>query len=254
MAGDRHRPAGARRPARADAGGRPRLPGPRGRRDPADRGAPRASTPGRSRSRARPWTDQQWLAQVLLASAIRAGGWELLAVVRAGLIAVVMGFTLASSMARGAGHRTAAVLALARVRARRAGARAAAPAVRDRDLRGAPVARGDPRGPSASTLARARCSSCCGRTCTARSCSRRSSSATRGWTTLLADGRGAPTLAVLVVGVARDARQPVRAGAWAYAAGIGANPAITERVTEWQRTTPLSVPGVAVLPRRRSAR
>ena len=30
---------------------------------------------------------------------------------------------------------------------------------------------------------------------------------------------------------------------WAYAAGIGANPAITERVTEWQRTTPLTVPG-----------
>ena len=33
-------------------------------------------------------------------------------------------------------------------------------------------------------------------------------------------------------------------GAWAYAAGIGANPAIAGQVTEWQRTTPFTVPGL----------
>jgi hypothetical protein len=47
------------------------------------------------------WTDQQWLAQVLLSLGYGAGGWELLAVVRAGLIAVTLGLTLATSMARG---------------------------------------------------------------------------------------------------------------------------------------------------------
>src|SRR4249920_1891086 len=58
------------------------------------------------------WTDQQWLAQVLLALGYRAGGWELLAVIRAALLGLTLGLTVASSMARGAGHRGAAVLAL----------------------------------------------------------------------------------------------------------------------------------------------
>ncbi len=59
-----------------------------------------------------PWTDQQWLAQVALALGHRAGGWELLAVVRAGLVGAAIGCCIASSMARGAGPRMAAILAL----------------------------------------------------------------------------------------------------------------------------------------------
>src|SRR4029077_20669814 len=38
-----------------------------------------------------PWTDQQWLAQVLLALGYGVGGWELLPVLRAGLVALALG-------------------------------------------------------------------------------------------------------------------------------------------------------------------
>ncbi len=39
-----------------------------------------------------PWTDQQWLAQVVLALGYRVGGWELLAVLRAAwLVAGIVG-------------------------------------------------------------------------------------------------------------------------------------------------------------------
>ena len=51
------------------------------------------------------------------------------------------------------------------------------------------------------------------------------------------------SLSVLVVGLLATFVTPFGPGVWAYAAGIGANPAITERVSEWQRTTPLTVPG-----------
>ena len=188
------------------------------------------------------WTDQQWLAQVLLSLGYRAGGWELLAVVRAALIAVVMGFSLASSMARGAGHRTAAVLAL---------------------LAFALAAPSSPCGPN-----------CSGSRSLRRSCSswRRVNSIPRrlwlapllivlwanmhgsfvlaplvlgyAWLDDVALGRPSrPTFAVLVVGVLATLLNPFGPAVWAYVAGIGANPGITERVSEWQRTTPLSVPG-----------
>ena len=59
-----------------------------------------------------PWLDQQWLAQVLLASGYRLGGWEALAVLRALLVAVTFGLVAAVAIARGASQRTAAILAL----------------------------------------------------------------------------------------------------------------------------------------------
>ena len=59
-----------------------------------------------------PWTDQQWLAQVLLALGYGVGGWELLAVLRAGLVALALGCSIGASMARGAGPRMAAILGL----------------------------------------------------------------------------------------------------------------------------------------------
>ena len=64
------------------------------------------------------------------------------------------------------------------------------------------------------------------------------------WLDDVARGRAwRPTFAVLVVGVLATLVNPFGPAVWAYAAGIGGNPAITERVSEWQRTTPLTVPG-----------
>ena len=51
------------------------------------------------------------------------------------------------------------------------------------------------------------------------------------------------SLSVLVIGLLATFVTPFGPGVWAYAAGIGGNPAITDRVSEWQRTTPLTVPG-----------
>ncbi len=59
-----------------------------------------------------PWTDQQWLAQVAFALVHRAGGWELLAVLRAVMVAATFGLVIAASLARGAAPRTASILAL----------------------------------------------------------------------------------------------------------------------------------------------
>jgi hypothetical protein len=49
---------------------------------------------------------------------------------------------------------------------------------------------------------------------------------------------------VLLLGVVATLVNPFGPAVWAYAAGIGANPAITDRVSEWQRTTPFTVPGL----------
>jgi hypothetical protein len=46
-----------------------------------------------------------------------------------------------------------------------------------------------------------------------------------------------------MVGTAATCVTPFGAGVWAYAAAIGADPVITGRVSEWQRTSPLSVTG-----------
>ena len=172
----------------------------------------------------------------------RVGGWELLAVLRAG-------WWRSPWAARSAPRWRAAQAAdggdprAARVRARRAGARAPAAAVRDRDVRRAPVAR---RGARASIRAG------CG--------------AAPLLVVLWANIHGSfvlaplvlgyawlddvarkrpwrPSLAVLVVGLLATFVKPFGPGVWAYAAGIGVNPAITDRVSEWQRTTPLTVPG-----------
>lgn len=59
------------------------------------------------------WLDQQWGAQVLLALGYRAGGWALLALIRAGLVAVVIGLVFVACRRSGAGLRVAAWLALA---------------------------------------------------------------------------------------------------------------------------------------------
>ncbi len=60
-----------------------------------------------------PWVDQQWLAQVWLAVGHALGGWELLAVLRAVLVAATTGLLIATARERGASPRTSAILAMA---------------------------------------------------------------------------------------------------------------------------------------------
>ena len=59
-----------------------------------------------------PWLDQQWLAQVLLSLFHGIGGWELLAVVRAGLVVLALGLLLAAMVELGVKVRIAAILVL----------------------------------------------------------------------------------------------------------------------------------------------
>ena len=65
------------------------------------------SAPGAS------WTDQQWLAQALLALTHRAGGWNTVVVLNAILIATGFAFVLAACRASGASVRAAVALTLA---------------------------------------------------------------------------------------------------------------------------------------------
>src|SRR6187551_3429396 len=59
-----------------------------------------------------PWLDQQWLAQVVLSVFHGIGGWELLAVVRAGLVVTALGLLLAMLRELDVPTRIAAVLVL----------------------------------------------------------------------------------------------------------------------------------------------
>ena len=52
------------------------------------------------------------------------------------------------------------------------------------------------------------------------------------------------SLAVLVVGTVATLINPYGPSVWAYAAGIGTDPTITNQVSEWQRTSPLTVQGL----------
>lgn len=61
----------------------------------------------------RPWLDQQWLAQLVLATVHRLGGWEALAVLRAALVGVVFGLVALAARAAGLDRRTAGWLSLA---------------------------------------------------------------------------------------------------------------------------------------------
>ena len=61
----------------------------------------------------RPWVDQQWGGQVLLAWIFRLGGWSLLALVRAGLVGVVFLLVYVCCRELGASKRLAAGLTIA---------------------------------------------------------------------------------------------------------------------------------------------
>jgi hypothetical protein len=194
-----------------------------------------------------PWLDQQWLAQVLLAAGHRLGGWELLAVVRALAVAASTGLMVATARARGASPRTASILALAAF-ALAAPALALRPqlfgivlfaallwlvAARERHPRAYLVA------PLLVALwANLHGSFVLG-------------PAILGYAWLgdvVARRPARTSFAVLVAGTLATLVNPYLAGAWAYAAGIGANPAIAGQVSEWQRTSPLAMPGLLFYP------
>jgi hypothetical protein len=193
------------------------------------------------------WVDQQWLAQVVLAALHRLGGWELLAVLRAGLVAGATGIMVAVAIARGTGPRLAAILSLcafailapalalrpqlfgivlfaallwliaARPRYPRAFLAAPLLVLLWANLHGTFVL-----GPALLAFA---------------------------WLDDVAARRPARvSFAVLVAGTVATLVTPFGPGAWAYAAAIGANPAITNQVSEWQRTSPLRMPGVLFYP------
>lgn len=184
------------------------------------------------------WTDQQWLAQILLAIGYRLGGWELLAVVRAALVALISALLIGAARERGASARAASILALVAfvVSAPALALRPQLFAVAVFAVLFAVVAARDrhPRMFRAAPLL----------------------------VVLWANLHGSFVLAPLLLGYAwlddvlrhRPARQslavlvlasvatcvtPFGPGVWTYALGIGANPVISGQVTEWQRTSPL---------------
>jgi hypothetical protein len=59
------------------------------------------------------WTDQQWLAQMILALVHRAGGWNTVLLLKAGMIGVTFGLVFAACRASGASARAAAGLTVA---------------------------------------------------------------------------------------------------------------------------------------------
>ena len=193
------------------ARGRPRLPGPRGRRDPADRHAPRrrhVDLHGRRHDLDRPAVAGAGPAEPRL-----PGRW----------LGAARGCPCGAHRGGDGVHRWPrrwrGAPATGRPRSWRC-SRSRWPRRRSRcgpSCSGSRSSRGScgswrPARPIRVDSGSRPCSSSCGRTCTARSCWRPSSSATRGSTTSLADGLGDRSLAVLVVGRPRDARQPVRAG------------------------------------------
>ena len=190
-----------------------------------------------------PWTDQQWLAQVLLAIGYQLGGWELLAVARAALVAITFGLVLAAAVARGASVRTASILSLLAFLLA-----APALALRPQLLAIAIFAgllflvadrRRHPRRLWIAPLLVVLWANIHGSVVLAPVI------LGYAWLEDVVEGRDQRiSLAVLVVGSLATLVNPFGLGVWSYALGVGTNPEITGRVAEWQHTSPLTVPGL----------
>ncbi len=188
------------------------------------------------------WTDQQWLAQTMFAAWHRLGGWELLAVMRAGLATAAVGLLIATSVARGTALRPAAILGLVAFAL-------AAPALALRpQLFGIVVfaallwlvaTRVDhPRRLWVAPLLVVLWANVHGSFVLAPLV------LGYAWLDDVVHERPARnTLAVLSAGLIATLITPFGASVWVYAVSIGTNPVIAGQVSEWQRTTPFSVPG-----------
>jgi hypothetical protein len=185
------------------------------------------------------WTDQQWLAQVLLAATFRVAGWTGLVIIRAALVGLAFGAVLATIRERnpGASPRLAALLVLA------AFVVAAVTLALRPQLFGIAAfavtlwllarARSQPRAAWAVPLVVAAWANLHG------SFPLGVALVLLAW--LEARGEGAPRadrLLLVALGSALAACvNPLGPGAWAYAAGLTTNPGVTSRITEWQPTT-----------------
>jgi len=162
-----------------------------------------------------PWTDQQWGAQVLLAATYQVGGWTGLILLRATLVALIFGCLFAVARARGLGVRTAALLTLAAFIV-------SAPAISLRpQLFGMAF--------FAVVLWHV---------------AGRRDHPERLWPVpilvlLWANVHGSFFLGPVVAACVT----PFGPAVWAYAVGLSTNPEVTQRITEWQRTTPTDAAG-----------
>ena len=188
------------------------------------------------------WLDQQWLAQVVLALLHSAGGWELLAVVRASLVVAAIGLLLAAIVELGAPVRIAAVLSLVAFLL-------AAPALALRpQLFGIVIftallwlVASRHRRPVLYLLAPV---------LVALWANVHGSFALAplvlGYALaddVVAGGPWRRSMVVLLAGTAATLVNPYGLEAWTYAYSIGIDPTIRSAVSEWQRTSPLTVPG-----------
>jgi hypothetical protein len=194
-----------------------------------------------------PWTDQQWGSQVILAAVYRIGGWTGLVLLRAVLVGAIFGSLYLVGRRRGLDVRRAAWLTIAAFIV-------AAPALALRpQLLGMALfalvlllivdRRAHPGrlwavpiivlawanlhgsfflGPLVLGLA---------------------------WLEDLHDGVARPhrTLAVAVVAGLAACLTPFGPSVWAYAVGLSANPEVTRRITEWQRTSVADLAGGGAL-------
>jgi hypothetical protein len=192
----------------------------------------------------REWVDQQWGAQVILAAVYRLAGWTALAVLRAALVGTLFGLLYLACRLRGADVRTAAWLSLAAFIV-------AAPALALRpQLIGMVLL--------AITLV----------LIAGRRTHARLFYLVPVVVALWANVHGSFFLGPVVVGLAwleelharaPSANRTFTVGAvsalasfvtpfgpavWAYAVGLSTNPEVTARISEWQRTTLGTIPGV----------
>ena len=190
------------------------------------------------------WLDQQWGAQVLLALGYRAGGWVLLAVIRAVLVAVVIGLTFVACRRSGAGLRVAAWLALAAF-ILAAAAMGLRPQLFGMVLFAATLAllAGRKRRPRAVWLIPLLVipwASLHGSFIFAPA------AVGIAWLEDVLAGRpdARRLFAVAVASAVATLVNPFGPGVWSYAIGLTANPTIRRLITEWQPTAPFSASGL----------
>ncbi len=190
------------------------------------------------------WLDQQWGAQVVLATVFRVGGWALLAVGRAALVGLIAGLVLWGCRSAGAGLRVAAWLTLAGF-----GVGLVSLALRPQLLGMALFAltlailaarRRHPRLAWAIPLVVLAWSSVHGSFFLAPA------AVGVAWLEDLTARRpgSARLLVIAILSAAATLLNPYGLEIWTYAVGLSANPTIRRLITEWQATSPLSFAGL----------